>query len=243
MGGAGHCSITGRRRGATCGAPWRPRRSMRCVASPGTPSYDAPVPLDCDAAEIEPLVEPRCMPVWPRPACGWLAVRSRAIFAEEFNELVERHGSKGAALSHRRSPWPPDDRTAAGRPDLGDLRQARRAEPLRAVAGRPFSRVAHRGPRRRAASRASIASARPSGGSKSASARRPNRVCRPRWRRWPRSISASWPCGRSTTFGAAACRGLQPTAGYPQDAKRFRADIAETQQKLHIADRVLWRVK
>ena len=35
--------------------------------------------------------------------------------------------------------------------------------------------------------------------------------------------------------------GLRATAGYPQDAKRFRADIAETQAKLHIADRVLWR--
>jgi len=37
--------------------------------------------------------------------------------------------------------------------------------------------------------------------------------------------------------------GLQPTAGYPQDAKRFRADIAETQKRLHIEDRILWRVK
>ena len=34
---------------------------------------------------------------------------------------------------------------------------------------------------------------------------------------------------------------LQPTAGYPQDAKRFRAEIAEVQRQLHIADRVLWR--
>ena len=36
---------------------------------------------------------------------------------------------------------------------------------------------------------------------------------------------------------------LQPTAGYPQDAKRFRADIAPTQKRLHIEDRMLWRVK
>ncbi len=36
---------------------------------------------------------------------------------------------------------------------------------------------------------------------------------------------------------------LAPTAGYPQDAKRFRADIAETQARLHIDDRVLWRMK
>jgi hypothetical protein len=35
--------------------------------------------------------------------------------------------------------------------------------------------------------------------------------------------------------------GLSPTAGYPQDAKRFRADIAEAQRQWHISDHVLWR--
>jgi hypothetical protein len=36
-------------------------------------------------------------------------------------------------------------------------------------------------------------------------------------------------------------RGLKPTKGYPADAKRFRADIAETQKQLGISDDVLWR--
>ena len=36
---------------------------------------------------------------------------------------------------------------------------------------------------------------------------------------------------------------LAPTAGYPLDAKRFRADIAETQANLKIMDRMLWRMK
>jgi hypothetical protein len=35
--------------------------------------------------------------------------------------------------------------------------------------------------------------------------------------------------------------GLKPTAGYPVDARRFRADIGKCQAKLHISDRVLWR--
>ena len=35
--------------------------------------------------------------------------------------------------------------------------------------------------------------------------------------------------------------GLLPTAGYPQDAKRFRADIAAAQHRLHVSDHVLWR--
>lgn len=36
---------------------------------------------------------------------------------------------------------------------------------------------------------------------------------------------------------------LKPTAGYPTDAKRFRAAIRPAQQRLSIADRVLWRAR
>lgn len=36
---------------------------------------------------------------------------------------------------------------------------------------------------------------------------------------------------------------LKPTAGYPVDAKRFRADIASVQRSLGIADDLLWRCK
>jgi hypothetical protein len=35
--------------------------------------------------------------------------------------------------------------------------------------------------------------------------------------------------------------GLRPTAGYPVDAKRFKAEIADVQQALGISDRQLWR--
>ena len=36
---------------------------------------------------------------------------------------------------------------------------------------------------------------------------------------------------------------LRPTAGYPVDAKRFKADIAATQRRLQIDDNLLWRCK
>jgi hypothetical protein len=42
-------------------------------------------------------------------------------------------------------------------------------------------------------------------------------------------------------FWADHVPGLKPTAGYPVDAARFRADIAEAQQRLSISDDVLWR--
>ena len=36
---------------------------------------------------------------------------------------------------------------------------------------------------------------------------------------------------------------LKPTKGYPQDAKRFRREIAEKQAELQIADDVIWRCR
>ena len=44
-------------------------------------------------------------------------------------------------------------------------------------------------------------------------------------------------------FWSAQVPNLRPTAGYPQDAKRFRQDIASAQARLAIDDRVLWRNK
>ena len=34
---------------------------------------------------------------------------------------------------------------------------------------------------------------------------------------------------------------LQPTAGYPQDARRFKQEIATVQSQLDVADRLIWR--
>jgi hypothetical protein len=37
--------------------------------------------------------------------------------------------------------------------------------------------------------------------------------------------------------------GLRPTAGYPQDAKRYASEIEATRARLGIEPSVLWRVK
>jgi hypothetical protein len=44
-------------------------------------------------------------------------------------------------------------------------------------------------------------------------------------------------------FWSLHVHGLLPTAGYPQDAKRFRIDIAAAQHQVHVSDHVLWRNK
>ncbi len=44
-------------------------------------------------------------------------------------------------------------------------------------------------------------------------------------------------------YWATHVPGIAPTAGYPQDAKRYRAEIADAQKKLGIGDDVLWRCR
>ncbi len=44
-------------------------------------------------------------------------------------------------------------------------------------------------------------------------------------------------------FWAARVPGLRPTAGYPGDAHRFKADVATMQRELGIEDRLLWRCR
>ena len=46
---------------------------------------------------------------------------------------------------------------------------------------------------------------------------------------------------RFNTFWQSHVPDLQPTAGYPEDAKRFKQQITATQQRLGIADESLWR--
>ena len=42
-------------------------------------------------------------------------------------------------------------------------------------------------------------------------------------------------------FWSAHVPNLRPTAGYPNDAQRFRKEIAAAQRELKIDDHVLWR--
>jgi ribonuclease HII len=44
-------------------------------------------------------------------------------------------------------------------------------------------------------------------------------------------------------FWCSRVPGLKPTAGYPNDAKRFKQEIAPVQRQLEIADHLLWRTK
>jgi len=214
--------------------------SMQAV--PWYIDYDGSAPSACDAAEIEPLADLLRTGV---AAAGvrLLAVRSRAVFAHQFNDLVERHGSKGAALSHETlalaaamiEPLPVAPISLicdkhGGRNCYGALLAEHFPEWLIEVRSEGRQRSVYRfGPPDRRVEvcfRVKAESCLPAALASMAS-------------KYLRELAMQ----AFNEFWRRCVPGLQPTAGYPQDAKRFRADIAETQRELHISDRVLWRMR
>jgi hypothetical protein len=204
--------------------------------------YDEPTPIDCDGEDLGPLVE-SVRSGLAAAGVRLLGVRSRAIFAEEFNGLVEQHGSKGAALSHETLALAaqtiealPDGPIAlvcdkhGGRNRYGPLLARHFPEWLVEVRGEGTQRSVYRfGPPERrieACFRTKAESCLPAALASMASKYLRELAMRALNDYWRRRVP-----------------GLRPTAGYPQDAKRFRLDIAETQVKLNINDRVLWRMR
>ena len=212
-------------------------RSIRWYAD-----YDTTVPLEADAAEREPLARSL--------AAGFAAagvrlidVRSRAVFPQEFNQLVEHHGSKGAALSHATL-----DLTAGlvvplksgpisivcdkhgGRNRYSHLLAEHFPEWLIEIYGESRAKSVYRfGPTDRRVEirfQSKAESCLPAALASMAS-------------KYLRELAMK----ALNTFWCRRVDGLHPTAGYPQDAKRFRTAIAQTQVDLEIDDSVLWRRK
>ncbi len=218
-------------------------QSLTAIASaPWYADFDAAVPLDCEAAQVESLSTALTAGL---TAAGirLATIRSRPIFEEEFNELVERYQSKGAALSTETLalaaglveslPETPIEVICdkhGGRNSYGQLLFECFPEWLVEVHGESRQRSTYRlGPPERRIEftfRTKAEACLPVALASMASKYLRELAMR--------ALNAYW-CDRIP--------GLQPTAGYPQDAKRFRADIAETQRRLQIADRMLWRVK
>jgi hypothetical protein len=204
--------------------------------------YDGSAPLACDAAEIEPLTD---LLRTGMAAAGvrLLAVQSRVVLAHQFNDLIEQHGSKGAALSHETLALaaamidPLADVPISlvcdkhgGRNCYGPLLAAHFPEWLVEVRGEGRQRSVYRfGPPQRRVEvcfRVKAESCLPAALASMAS-------------KYLRELAMK----AFNDFWRRRVPNLQPTAGYPLDAKRFRADIAHTQRQLNISDRVLWRMR
>jgi hypothetical protein len=211
-------------------------------AVPWYAGYDSPAPLESDPAELVMLKH--------NLRCGLAAagvrlvgLHSRAVFPRQFNDLVERHGSKGAALSHltleliARVMKPLEEGPISvicdkhgGRNRYAPLLAAHFPDRLIEVHGEGRGQSVYRfgPPQRRVQFRFQMQAERwlPAALASMAS-KYLRELAMTAW-------NAFW-CGRVAD--------LKPTAGYPQDAKRFRADIAHALAELQIDERVLWRMK
>jgi ribonuclease HII len=227
------------------------RDVWRCLAPESKPwlehipwyaSYNRTIPCDVDASEIDRLALSFGEALQgANVSCQ--VIRSVAIFPERWNDLLDRHESKGTVLAletlsliartiEHLEPAPVliHCDKFGGRNHYAHLLQTVFSECLLQVVresraesayrwGPPESRVECRftakGESFLPAALASMAS------------------------KYLRELAMQ----AFNDYWIAEHPGLKPTAGYPADARRFRRDIQETQQRLGINERVLWRRK
>lgn len=235
---------------ATIGISTRSWRTLWNALTPGAldrmrsipwlADYDEPTPIDCDAEQCtasgETLTE-----AMADVGVKLIAVRSRAVFPEEFNELVDRYGTKGTPLSlltlalagNLIESLPPGPVSVVcdkhgGRNRYAPLLATQFPNALIEVHGEGRQASHYQfGPHARRIEfcfRTKAESCLPAALASMAS-------------KYLREIAMR----AFNEFWRRRLPELKPTAGYPQDAKRFRADIAEEQKRLHIDDAVLWR--
>jgi len=215
------------------------------IAAPAVPWYDGyecALPLDAERDAIAALRE-RFDDVCASASVRLLDLRVRMVFPQEFNELCEHYGTKGAALSHVsielvQQLLTRNSRLATRNSITCDKHGGRNRyaallqhhfpdEPIEIVEeSRPVSRYRWGAPEAR-----TEISFRTKGEAElpvalaSMAAKYHRELAM-------RAFNAFW---------AKHLPGLKPTAGYPQDAKRFKSDIAAVQSELRIDDSILWR--
>jgi hypothetical protein len=204
--------------------------------------YDCPLPLAADAEDVA-RISCKLAAGLTAAEVRLLAIRSRAIFPDHWNELLEEHGSKGLALSHLTfelvarvvaelgdGPVGVICDKHGGRNQYGALLQCHLTEWLVEVHREHSEESIYRwGPPERrleVAFRPRAERYLPAALASMASKYLRELSMRPFNEYWRRHVPE-----------------LRPTAGYPQDAKRFKREIGAAQTALGIADHQLWRVR
>lgn len=228
-------------------ARWRDLLATSDTELPWHAEYDCALPIDATREEVRELTDRFTS------ACGFAGVelahvQTRLVHPREFNDLTDHHGTKGAALSHitiallratldRLSPAPCSPLLApchvtcdkhGGRNRYAALLQHHFPDDWIDTLheSRPVSRYAWGPPEERVTVtfRARGESELPTAlASMTAKYYRELAM---------RAFNAFW---------TKQVPGLLPTAGYPADAKRFKAAIADRQSALGVDDRDLWR--
>ncbi|MEN6458116.1 MAG: hypothetical protein ABFC63_04240 [Thermoguttaceae bacterium] len=202
--------------------------------------YDEPAPTACDGVDLAGPIEPLRAGL-ASADIRLVAIRGRAVFAHQLNELIDRYGSKGAALSHETlglaaqmieslpsGPISVICDKHGGRNRYADLLAEHFPDEFIQIHGEAGPRSTYRfgRPERRVefCFRVRAEACLPVALASMAS-------------KYLRELAMR----AFNRFWAARVPDLEPTAGYPLDAKRFRADIAHQQRQLNIHDRILWR--
>ena len=211
-------------------------------AVPWYADYGTTLPIDADSAEVRSL-QTAFDQTLDAADVRLVELRSRAVFPREFNRLVDHHDSKGLALSHI---------------TLGLLAEVMRPledEPIRAVCDKHggrnryaallgkhfpdgFVEVRDEGARR-STYRFGLANRRVEVSFQTKAESFLPAALASMASKYLRELAMR----ALNDFWCKSVDGLRPTAGYPQDAKRFKADIADAQAELGIADELLWRVR
>ncbi|MEQ8847080.1 hypothetical protein [Botrimarina sp.] len=231
---------------AATGAPtnWRGWLAQLGVTADATPppwrqGYDPPLPIHADLGQVE-AGRRRLAAALGGARFAPPIVAARVVGAEEFNRLIARHGTKGAALSHlsiglarrvyERAADPHADwrfvfDKHGGRNRYAGLlqdhfpdhwvqvRQEGRAESAYQAGERLGFRFRTKGESEPAVALASMTA------------------------KLVREVEML----AFNAFWRRRLPDLRPTAGYPVDARRFKAEIAAAQTELGIADAALWR--
>ena len=216
------------------------------AALPWYSGYDCALPIDADEQEISDLAQ-RFTTACVFAGVQLVDVQTRLVFPRELNDLTDHYGTKGAALSHVSigllreilvslpDPRPPTPDPYfvtfdkhGGRNRYAALLQHHFPDDWIETLheSRPASRYAWGPPEGqvtvtfRTRGEAELPTALASMTAK-----------------YHRELAMR----AFNDFWTKQVPGLRPTAGYPNDAKRFKAAIAHRQRELGIDDRDLWR--
>lgn len=238
---------------ATGADPERRRHELACHADD-----ELALPLEALGDDVAKLASRLC-DVCRDAGVALVAMRARLVYPAEFNALVERWGSKGAALSHVTMGLVRGlvDEVTAGQRDAVAKPQAAGSAPssIRIFFDKHGGRSRYAALVQHHFAESWIETI--------AEERRSSRY---RWMHGETPVEAEFRVGCEellptalasmtakyhrevamrafNAFWTRRVPGLRPTAGYPQDARRFRTEIAAVQAELGIADAVLWRCR
>lgn len=226
--------------GAANGQCRRPRATAARNPIPWLSRVNEPLPVAAVAVDLAAAAT-RLDRSMRRKHCRLVDVRAAVVEPHTFNDLVDEHDGKGAALSETTLgllsailPQLPSEPVAVvcdkhgGRNHYVELLHGRFGDDL--VEVRRESRAVSE--YRWGAGERRVEIAFRTGGEEFLPVALASMAAKYLRELSMRAFNAYW---------QAEVPQLRPTAGYAVDAQRFRRDIAATQRRLGITDRVLWR--